>query len=83
MPRINPITDDTKEEAHELLFKRSLEIWGSVPNFYRTIAHAPDALEHVIGLMHSIRKNWRNDPQKTRLMQLATVKPSMMNQCLV
>jgi hypothetical protein len=34
-------------------------------------------------LSYELRKRWREDPERLRLMQLAIVKPSMMNQCLI
>ncbi|MDP7386861.1 MAG: hypothetical protein QF593_12610 [Nitrospinota bacterium] len=82
MPRITPVTDEAKG-AHEPCFERSRELWGTVPSFYRALAHTPKALEHIIELTYALRSRWRDDPESMRLMQLAILKPSMMNQCLL
>lgn len=82
MGRITALKDNVKGD-HEDSFAVSRKRWGSVPNFYRTLAHSPKALHHIMELSYELRKRWREDPERLRLMQLAIVKPSMMNQCLI
>ena len=82
MPRITPVGDDAKG-AHEPHFERSRELWGTVPSFYRALAHSPEALEHIIALTKALRGQWRGEPARMRLMQLAILVPSIMNQCLI
>lgn len=82
MFRITPISDAAKGD-HEPYFERSRALWGSVPNFFRTLAHSPKALHHIMELSYSLRSNWRTSPERMRLMQLAIVTPSRMNQCLI
>lgn len=82
MPRITPVTDDVKG-AHEPCFERSRELWGTVPSFYRSLAHSPGALKHIIELTYALRSQWRSDPSRMRLMQLAILTPSMLNQCVI
>ena len=82
MGRISALNDQAKG-GHEGSFEVSRKRWGSVPNLYRTLAHSPKALHHIMELSYELRKRWREDPERLRLMQLAIVKPSMMNQCLI
>ncbi len=48
-PRIAPLPDGAPG-PHEASFARSRELWGAVPNFFRTLAHNPGALECIMGL---------------------------------
>ena len=81
-PRISPVPDEAKG-PHEPLFERSRKIWGTVPSFYRALAHSPEALRHIVELTVALRGQWRTDPERMRLMQLAILTPSMLNQCLI
>lgn len=81
-PRITPVGDDVKG-PHEPHFERSRKTWGTVPSFYRALAHSPEALGHIIELTRSLRSQWRTDPQRMRLMQLAILTPSLINQCTI
>ena len=49
MARISLIGDEAKG-PHEPCFESSRRLWGTVPSFYRVLAHSPEALEHIIGL---------------------------------
>ncbi|MEK6709951.1 MAG: hypothetical protein AABZ64_05165 [Nitrospinota bacterium] len=82
MPRITPVPDGAKG-PHEASFERSRQTWGSVPAFYRSLAHSPEALHHIIELTRSLRGQWRGEPRRMRLMQLAILTPSTLNQCAV
>jgi alkylhydroperoxidase family enzyme len=82
MPRITPVGDDAKG-PHEPHFERSRQLWGTVPSFYRALAHSPEALEHIIALTKALRGQWRGEPARMRLMQLAILVPSIMNQCVI
>ena len=81
-PRITPIPDGSPG-PHEASFARSRELWGAAPNFFRTLAHNPGALERIMGLSGALRGRWRGEPARMRLMQLAIVTPSMMNRRLI
>lgn len=80
MPRITPVADDV-EGAHEPLFEKSRKTWGTVPSFYRALAHSPEALQHIIDLTVALRSQWRGEPARMRLMQLAILTPSLINDC--
>ncbi|MDP6366854.1 MAG: hypothetical protein QF787_11995 [Nitrospinota bacterium] len=54
-----------------------------MPSFYRVLTHSPEALEHIIGLGKALRGRWRGEPGRLRLMQLAILTPSIMNQCVI
>jgi alkylhydroperoxidase family enzyme len=82
MARISLI-DDKAKGPHEPFFERSRELWGTVPSFYRVLAHSPEALEHIIGLTRALRGRWRGEPGRLRLMQLAILTPSIMNACVI
>ena len=82
MPRITPVGDDVRG-AHEPFFERSRQLWGTVPSFYRALAHSPEALGHIIGLTKALRSQWRGEAGRMRLMQLAILTPSVMNGCLI
>ncbi len=82
MERIAPVGDEVSG-PHEPHFERSRKLWGTVPSFYRALAHSPDALEHIIGLTRALRGQWRGEPERMRLMQLAILTPSIMNQCTI
>ncbi len=80
MSRITPISDDARGD-HEPLFERSRGTWGTVPSFYRALAHSPEALRHIINLTVALRSQWRGEPSRMRLMQLAILTPSLINDC--
>ena len=80
MPRITPIPDDAKGD-HEPLFEESRERWGTVPSFYRVLGHSPEALRHIMSLTVALRSQWRAEPARMRLMQLAILTPSLINDC--
>jgi alkylhydroperoxidase family enzyme len=82
MARISLIGDEAKG-PHEPCFESSRRLWGTVPSFYRVLAHSPEALEHIIGLGKALRGRWRGEPGRLRLMQLAILTPSIMNQCVI
>ncbi len=82
MPRITPVGDDAKG-AHEPHFERSRELWGTVPSFYRALAHSHDALGHIMDLTRALRSRWRGEPERMRLMQLAILTSSSMNGCVI
>ena len=63
MPRITPVGDDAKG-PHEPHFERSRQLWGTVPSFYRALAHSPEALEHIIALTKALRGQWRGEPAR-------------------
>ncbi len=80
MPRITPMPDDA-EGPHVPLFERSRKTWGTVPSFYRALAHSPEALRHILDLTVALRSQWRTDAARMRLMQLAILTPSLINDC--
>lgn len=80
MPRITPVSDEARG-PHEACFERSRQTWGTVPAFYRSLAHSPEALHHIIELTRALRSQWRGEPSRMRLMQLAILTPSLLNAC--
>jgi len=80
MSRITPVPDDAAGD-HEPLFEQSRERWGTVPSFYRALAHSPEALRHIMSLTVALRSQWRADTSRMRLMQLAILTPSLINDC--
>ena len=80
MSRVTPVPDDATGD-HEPLFEQSRKRWGTVPSFYRALAHSPEALRHIMNLTVALRSGWRTDSARMRLMQLAILTPSLINDC--
>lgn len=76
MPTIVPVTDGEAGDPVGAAFERLRTRVGSVPNMYRTLAHAPAVLDAVIDMGAAIRSDL--DP---KLRELAYLKTARLTDC--
>lgn len=76
MSHLSPVKDDRADDVASILFEKIQKSMGSVPNQYRTMAHAPDSLAAVLRLGAATHKQL---PAKLR--ELAYLMASKVNQC--
>jgi alkylhydroperoxidase family enzyme len=72
VPSITPATDAEAGEPAVKVFEQIRARVGSVPNMYRTLAHAPTVLEAVTAMGLAIRADL--DPKLRELAYLMTVR---------
>lgn len=76
MPTIPPTPDAGAGEAARTAFDLLRSRVGSVPNMYRTLAHAPAVLDAVMAMGQAIRSGL--DP---KLRELAYLKTTRLTDC--
>lgn len=76
MAYLAPLADNKADERTAVILEKLQQVHGSVPNLYRTLAHAPDAL---VGVMRLGQATHKHLPAKYR--ELAYLMASRVNQC--
>ena len=76
MPLVPPLSDDQAPPAAKQQLQAIQAKFGMVPNIFRTMAHAPEVLQHTLGLDAAIGHDL--DP---KLRELAYLKTSQLNGC--
>jgi alkylhydroperoxidase family enzyme len=76
MPHVLPLSDAQASDAAKTLFQGLQAKLGMVPNIFRTMAHAPQALKATLDLTSAIQQVL--DP---KLRELAYLKTSQLNGC--
>jgi alkylhydroperoxidase family enzyme len=76
MPNLGPLADDQADDAAREAFAALRARLGLVPNMYRTLGHAPQVLDAVIGMGKAIRVDL-----DTKLRELAYLKAAQLHNC--
>jgi AhpD family alkylhydroperoxidase len=76
MANLRPLSDDQAQGKAKALFDGLKQNIKMVPNIFRTMAYAPDVLEHTLGLNEAIQTGL--DP---KLRELAYLKASQALHC--
>jgi len=78
MPQLHPLgNNDASDEARAMLERLQSKL-GTVPNMYRTFAHAPKVLDAAVSMAQAIRTDL--DP---KLRELAYLKVVQLTDCHV
>ena len=76
MPVIEPVSDEHASAAAKATFEQLHAKLKTVPNIFRTMAHAPDVLDATLAFAATFQS--RLDP---KLRELAYLKASLINGC--
>jgi alkylhydroperoxidase family enzyme len=72
MPNLAPLSDDQATGDAKVLFDDLMAKIKAVPNFFRTLGHAPEVLRHTLGLDAAIHAHL--DPKLRELAYLKTAQ---------
>ena len=78
MPRITPIPDDATGDHEPLCSKNREKDGARCPASTGLWATRPKRLRHIMNLTVALRSQWRAEPGRMRLMQLAILTPSLI-----
>jgi alkylhydroperoxidase family enzyme len=76
MPNLGPLADDQSDGSAREAFAAMRARLGLVPNMYRTLGHAPQVLDAVIGMGKAIRIDL-----DAKLRELAYLKTAQLHNC--
>jgi len=76
MPHVAPLADAQAPDASKSLFQQIQSQFGMVPNFFRTLGHAPEVLRATLALEQAITRDLA-----PKLRELAYLKTSQLNGC--
>ena len=76
MANLPPLTDAQASDVAKSLFQGIQAKFGMVPNIFRTMGHAPEVLQHTLGMNQAIQKDL-----DAKLRELAYLKTSQLNGC--
>ena len=76
MPHVAPLADAQAPDASKSLFQQIQSQFGMVPNIFRTMGHAPEALRATLVLEQAITRDLA-----PKLRELAYLKTSQLNGC--
>jgi alkylhydroperoxidase family enzyme len=76
MPHLAPLADAQAPDASKALFQQIQSQFGMVPNIFRTMGHAPEALRATLVLEQAITRDLA-----PKLRELAYLKTSQLNGC--
>jgi alkylhydroperoxidase family enzyme len=76
MPHLAPLADAEAPDASKGLFQQIQSQFGMVPNIFRTMGHAPEALRATLALEQAITRDLA-----PKLRELAYLKTSQLNGC--
>lgn len=63
-------------------FEWSKQMWGTVPRFFRMLAHVPAAVEGWLLLDQKIRVDYlEKDPDYVKIEELVIVKTALLTEC--
>ena len=76
MPYLAPITNEEASEAARAVLADLQSKLGTVPNMYRTLAHAPQVLEAALVMGRAIRTDLN-----PKLRELVYIKVAQLCKC--
>lgn len=76
MSNPTPLTDDQASAPALAMFESMRTRVGLVPNMYRTLGHAPQVLDAVVGMGKAIRVDL-----DAKLRELAYLKTAQIHNC--
>ena len=76
MPVLEPVSDDAASQPAKEILEGVQKKIGMVPNFFRTLAHAPEVLDASMAFNRSFQKGL-----DAKLRELAYLKVSLINEC--
>lgn len=76
MPHVQPLSDEQANPQAQALFGKIKSAFKMVPNFFRTLGHAPGVLETTLAFDRAIHSDL-----DAKLRELAYIKTSRINHC--
>jgi alkylhydroperoxidase family enzyme len=76
MPHVAPLADAQAPDASKSLFQQIQSQFKMVPNIFRTMGHAPEALRAMLALEQAVARELA-----PKLRELAYLKTSQLNGC--